>query len=589
MPAEEAFGTMDEYAYVKDADKIFSVAGDEPLDLFLMDKFILQHSNVENISFPAVRLAYIYYTLCKINKIHEGADVGLDFVTSLNRIIERERDDADDGFCPTVVIDEALSALIGDQRGGQQSKRRRGAVLDDTDACNVRDDPDRAVESACLALSVSIKRLPQSRQTLLFKRLEKITRGQSCNAVWHMLRTDTVSATKFYNALVFGSAMMSHDQRSKTFAEGVRFGIEHERVIKTLLEFHVMGGRESVYGGLGLLIDPTSGLLGASIDMCFGVDKTAADDLVTVNANCVIFEIKCRYKYLRDRCDPNVMKILSGQDDQSVIDFILSHPIPGVEYRARGDVPSSREFLLSRDVRFDRKKRSRPGRSPAILRPYLEDLLYVNEKEVSEVIVFDTREMCVSGGDLEPADAHGDPTPRGTRVDEDGCASEPSGGADAFGLGCENTPELVGKLCVFEKRRFTLPVFVNPRHQYYFQTLIQQYVLSQYYIRDHDNPEYINHKDLPTANLVTAVLRRRAPEEVGLELSVGGRVFDCEHVPLFVVVTPVVFDPSFTRDAVTTVLNNWQREAHRKTNLPIWVPNAVNEYVASSIPTPRTP
>lgn len=581
---------MNEYTYVKDADKIFSVAGDEPLDLFIMDKFMLQQSS-ESISFPAVRLAYIYYTFCKINKIHEGVDAGLEFVTSVNKLIDH--DVPRDAFRPTVVIDEALSLLIGDQKSGHHVKRRRNLPLGDVTGCDVTTDPDQAVENACLALSTKLKGLPQSVQTVLFKRLEKITRGQSHNAVWHMLRTDTVSATKFYNALVFGSAMLVSDQRSRSFSEGVRFGVEHECVIKALLEFHVMGGRESICGGLGLLIDPTSGLFGASIDMCFGVEKTVADDLVVVNANSVIFEIKCRYKYLRDKGDPNVTKILSDHDEQSVIDFILSHPIPGVEYRAHGDTPSGREFLVSRDTRFDRKKRSRPGKSPDILKPYLEDLLYVNENETSDVIVFDTKgpRAGYESGDFfsEFRDMRTDSALSDLERRHDALSSDGENDGGAFGLGCEDTPELIDKLCVFEKRRFKLPVFANPRHQYYFQTLIQQYVLSQYYIRDHDNPEYINYKDLPSVNLVTAVLRRRAPEEIGLQLSVGGRSFDCEHVPLFVLITPVVFDPSFTRDAVTTVLRNWQREVHRKTNLSIWVPNAVNEYVASSIPRPRTP
>ncbi|QHX40117.1 ORFL229W.iORF4 [Human betaherpesvirus 5] len=76
---------------------------------------------------------------------------------------------------------------------------------------------------------------------------------------------------------------------------------------------------------------------------------------------------------------------------------------------------------------------------------------------------------------------------------------------------------------------------------------------------------------------------------MGCELLAGGRVFHCDHIPLLLIVTPVVFDPQFTRHAVSTVLDRWSRDLSRKTNLPIWVPNSANEYVVSSVPRPVSP
>lgn len=547
--------------------RVMAMAMDEPLELFLMDKFILHRGSVQDIPFPAVRLTYVFYMLRKINKLCDVSELGKSFVDTVCQLMTKTCSEDEAGRVIR-AFDRAFSSSDAVLAACQSPGGEDGEEGEDADA----------VERACLTMSRKLKYVPDRAQMRLFKHLERLTRGQSGNALWHALRIDTISATKFYKALMFGTSMLNVEpwNGSRGFSDGVRFGVEHERVIKVLLEIHVMNGREPVRGGMGLLIDPTSGLLGASIDMCFGVEKTGEDDLFTVKEGSTVFEIKCRYKYLCERSSPGVSAILTELSESSVIQFLLSHPIPGVEYRASGDMPSNREFLLSRDTRFRTKKRSRPGRAPDMLKPFLPDLLYINESEMSEVIIFDTKEV---GADATINDA------RRARCENSYVCSEEPGHSDPD----SDTPDLIERLCVFEKRRFSLPIFVNPRHQYYFQSLIQQYVLSQYYIRDHSYPEYIDHRDLPKSKLVSAVLRKRDPEEVGRDLQIGRYTFDCEHVPLFIIVTPVNFDPAFTRNAITCVLNNWERETYKRTNLPIWVPNAVNEYVVSSVPRPRTP
>lgn len=554
-----------------EASVAFDVAEDEPLDLFLIDKFVAHGAGVENVPFSALRLTYAFYLFLRINGARRDLDIATVFLAQTRRLVASQ--DEPSFSCPAVL----LTRLLG--RDGE------------AELCRGSSD----VEAACVNLSQRLRALTPSKQIKLFKLLELLSRGQADNAAWHVLRADTVSATKFYGALTAGASLLARpDTRSRGLADGVRFGVEHEPVVKRILEVYVVGADESVDGGLGLLIDPTSGLIGASLDLCFGLDR-ADDGIFWVRPGATIFEVKCRYKYLRDKDDDRVRDLLRAPTEQAIIDFILEHPIPGVEYRESGEIPSGREFLLSRDRRFRVGKRSRPGRSPDILRDHLQDLLYLNERHESQVIVFDT--AFVPGETINAPSDHrvADRATATTNSTEPG---DLTGDADGDGSRLESeivtvdedcTPDLEGRLHLYERARFRLPVFVNPRHQYYFQTLIQQYVLSQYYIKDHPDPESIDHRDLPRVSLVSAVLRRRGAGEPGRGVSVGGRDFDCEHLPLFVIVTPVTFDPAFTRDAVTTVLNNWQREIRRRTGLPIWVQNAVSEYVVSSVPRPETP
>lgn len=524
---------------------IFTVFNDEPLYAFLVDK--LSGVCARPRSFRVLRLLYTHYIFEKVNSVCPDQEITGDFMDRMRAHVYRsDVRPYGDPDCDYSVVVEALG------------------------------------------------RLPYSEQLLLFKSLEKLSRGQSGNPLWHMLRADTVSATKFYQALVTGALVTSVPADDRRAACGVRFGIDHEGVVKALVECYVAKDREPIRGGLGLLIDPESGLLGASIDVCFGVGDRSEDELLHIGSGAVIMEIKCRYKYLRDGDDPSVMRVRRDANADAVIRFVLGHPVPGVEYRAENEIPTGNDFLLSRDERFRGDKKRRQGRSPDILRSYIHNLVRINQDCVSEVIVFDTRAAwadAVSEGMVKGGDRSGDRDVEcGVERHEDATCKGDQGSCENDPDDDDLTPDLLEEIHVYEKARFSLPVFVNPRHQYYFQTLLQHYVLSQYYINDHSNPERIGTSDLPTAHIVSAVLRRRDRDEVGKKLVVGDRRFGCENVPLFIIVTPVVFDPDFARDAINTVTNNWQRHARRNTGLDqLWVPNAVNEYVASLVPRPRTP
>ncbi|AAK57141.1 T98 [Tupaiid betaherpesvirus 1] len=551
---------------------------DEPLDLFIMEKYLLYRDDVKDLPFTVMRLVYLYHILKKINEERRRGEggAGSEFVAAVSRLIQRQTGGGE--FRPIVAeTDETFSVWLGK----------------------------------------TLKYSSPKHITRLFKILEKESRGQSANIIWHALRMNTISGTKFYNALFLGTLTLGVEPTFQAaHAEGVHFGLAHEGLVRALLERYVAWQRPALPGGLGLLIDPTTGLLGASLDVCFGVDKDAAG-LISVEAGSLICEIKCRYKYLRARDDPAVRALLRRPDKDTFAAFILSHRIPGIEYRDVGEAPSVREFLLTRDRTFNNRKRSRPGQVPELLKPYLSDLLYLNESEQSEVIIFDTDapddeesrdgEIGAAEGGAASAKADGgDPGDPGGDLGDLGDPTRPASEPPPFSerddgppasaaAAWEESPEAGGSSAVTttlglrERTRFRLPVFANPRHPYYFQTLVQQYVLSQYYIRGHPNPEYILVQDLPRVRLVSAILRERGPHEIGKRLDVAGQVFDCAHLPLAIIVTPVVFDPTFNRDVLLRVLNRWEREVGRRTGLPIWVPNAVNDYVTSSTPRPPTP
>ncbi|AEV80793.1 deoxyribonuclease [Aotine betaherpesvirus 1] len=536
--------------------KVLAVLDDEPLSMFLMNSFLLHQDGMHNIPFNVLRLVYFYHVFVKVRRVHDFplAEEFVSRVAALTR-------------------DELLRDILANRHAEAQDELR--------EALDSLASSDYEV-TAYVWLSRLFCLVPHYRQIELYQILEKESRGQADSVVWHAIRTDTVSATRFFEAFVGGNVAMAMDARKPWSTPAMTFGFHHEGIVKTLVEFHVMHGREPVRDGLGLLIDPTSGLLGASVDLCFGVSKHSETGTLAIHPAARVYEIKCRYKYLRKKEDPFVQNVLQRHDAEAVVQFIVSHPIPGVEYRPDCETPSAKECLVSHDTLFRHTlKRYRPVKAPEALRYHLDDLLYLNKGQTSEVIVFDAKVLRDETINAEDAVSGGG----------GGSGETPQSYADS-GWGPESeesTPELFNRLDVFEVSRFSLPAFVNPRHHYYFQTLIQQYVLSQYYIKKHPDPERIDCRDLPSVSLVSAIFRERDSDELGKELCVGGRVFHCEHVPLFIIVTPVVLDPRFTRHAVSTVLENWSRDLSRRTSLPIWVPNAANEYVVSSVPRPPTP
>ncbi|CCE56767.1 M98 protein [Murid betaherpesvirus 1] len=501
--------------------RVFDGLSSESFDIYCLYNLLDIKERVSSVPVCALRLAYFRSVFNKINLTHDGPGLATNFLS----IVDREVSNA----------------------GGESTVR----------------DAVGGVEGAQFALARAIFRLPARRLLRVMKAIERDSRGQAANPVWHALRVDTVSATRFHDVLATRKIAFRKDLDVRHSSEAVRFGMQCESAIAQVLREFVAEGRGGV-SDIGLLLDPASGVLGASLDFCSGLSRDD-DGLLVVAPGAAIFEIKCRFKYLRSRDDRAVQGLLDDPGLQSFADFILDHHTPAVEFRHQGQLPTSRECLVSYDRVFRQScKRRRTGVVSESLRLWIDGLIKENSEVLSTVFVFDAR---AAEGETGAATCVGDD-------DED------------FILSAERPPLY---LDLFLKAAFAAPVFANPRHPYYCQTLVQHYVLSQYYINAHRDPERMSPDELPSVYLVSAILRKRDESERGRVIRINGHRSDCDEVPLCVVVTPVRLDPHFARDAVSSVLDVWEGDIGKKTGLALWVQSAVNSYVAACIPTPRTP
>ncbi|AWV68019.1 M98 protein [Murid betaherpesvirus 1] len=502
--------------------RVFDGLSSESFDIYCLYNLLDIKERVSSVPVCALRLAYFRSVFNKINLTHDGPGLATNFLS----IVDREVSNA----------------------GGESTVR----------------DAVGGVEGAQFALARAIFRLPARRLLRVLKAIERDSRGQAANPVWHALRVDTVSATRFHDVLATRKIAFRKDLDVRHSSEAVRFGMQCESVIAQVLREFVAEGRGGV-SDIGLLLDPASGVLGASLDFCSGLSRDD-DGLLVVAPGAAIFEIKCRFKYLRSRDDRAVQGLLDDPGLRSFAEFILDHHTPAIEFRHQGQLPTSRECLVSYDRVFRQTcKRRRTGVVSESLRLWIDGLIKENSEVLSTVFVFDAR-------------AAESETGAATCVGDDG--------DEDFILSAERPPLY---LDLFLKAAFAAPVFANPRHPYYCQTLVQHYVLSQYYINAHRDPERMSPDELPSVYLVSAILRKRDESERGRVIRINGHRSDCDEVPLCVVVTPVRLDPHFARDAVSSVLDVWEGDIGKKTGLALWVQSAVNGYVAACIPTPRTP
>lgn len=167
------------------------------------------------------------------------------------------------------------------------------------------------------------------------------------------------------------------------------------------------------------------------------------------------------------------------------------------------------------------------------LKPDITKLIEINQHRKSTVLIFDCWEECVEGQ---------------------------SG------------------LTVYEKARFEIDAFMNPKHPYYFQCLVQHYVLTQFYINERTSST-AGLRDLPTVCIASVIFRKRTKGETFVR--VGESLYLDEEVPLILIVTPISFKPEFTSFAVRDVLNTWKSEIKKQTDLEIWACSAVKQFVTA--------
>nr|UOW86812.1 MAG: UL12 protein [Bovine alphaherpesvirus 1] len=271
----------------------------------------------------------------------------------------------------------------------------------------------------------------------------------------------------------------------------------------------------------GLLIDPRTGALGASIDMLV-CDRDARGELAPHPTQTAlgVFEIKCRAKYAFDPDDGARRRARTppccGRSAAALRAFLRSVRRPGVEHCPPDGCPGAAEALASCADAWAPPPPA--GAAPA--------------RRCSE---FDWRHLALNRSVT-------------SRV---WLFNEPAAHSGAIGLATWDTGEAA----------LEAPLFANPRHANFKQILVQSYVLAGHF------PERA-----AAPHLVTFIGRqRRAREQGPLEVRAGPGAETCTvpregAVPVLLIATPVVVDGELARES----LEQPAREAFRAAVKESW-------------------
>lgn len=365
-----------------------------------------------------------------------------------------------------------------------------------------------------------------------FKAIERITRGQSENILWHVVRDRIITGSQIDYFIKTGNLKSSIMRLVQPIQPFMNFGQTHEPLVKKLLTLYVTKNPDPFEKGMGVLIDPASGVFAASLDMCDGV--TVTGDVWKIEKEAKIYEIKCRASYTLESTISQIADLIRCPDEEHFIRLVQAFTFPLVEYREHNRFFSVSEYLVTHDKRYDTKKKRRTLNENS---KDLLELIKQNTYNKSTVMIFDAQ--------------------------------------------LEN--EVYNCKMVAQ---FTAPIFFNPRHPYLYQGLLQYYVVSQYYISDCSCPERIVPTDLPKLYFASAIFRKR-PEK--LPVCAGDKQFiDCE-LPLILIVTPVTLAEKPVTSVIRAAFDKFQTHIHRETNRQVWEPGFLNGFVASHYVQDATP
>ncbi len=208
------------------------------------------------------------------------------------------------------------------------------------------------------------------------------------------------------------------------------------------------------------MISPTDGIFGVSLDLCVNVESQG-DFILFTDRSC-IYEIKCRFKYLFSKSEfdpiyPSYTALYKRPCKRSFIRFINSIARPTVEYVPDGRLPSEGDYLLTQDEAWNlkdvRKRKLGPGHD------LVADSLAANRGVESMLYVM----------------------------------TDPSENAGRIGI----------------KDRVPVNIFINPRHNYFYQVLLQYKIVGDY-VR-HSGGGKPGRDCSPRVNIVTAFFRKRSP------------------------------------------------------------------------------
>ncbi|AGG16106.1 alkaline exonuclease [Elephant endotheliotropic herpesvirus 1A] len=369
------------------------------------------------------------------------------------------------------------------------------------------------------------------------KIVEKMTRGQSSNLLWFLVR----------NELVTGSSVVkqcSYKPGLNSVAHGIFrpasrfevFGKVHEPIVRDVIATFVERRPIPVSETLGLLIDPFSGTFGASIDLCYGIEEHD-DGFITVGERAHVYEIKCMARYIYSAAD--VEGFLDNPTLKGFASLIKGATFPLIEHRLPGATPSSGAHIVSHDRMFET---NRKRKSIYESNDHVRRLLNLNRGVKSTVYIFREKSQ---------------PNER-----------------DKLTLECLAT--------------FTANIFLNARHKYFDQTSMQYFVVTQHYINDHPDPECIEPDTLPRVSVVTALFKTRT---IGTHhsLEVNRKTYPNSAIPFALIVTPVAFDAEILSVFLRETFDNYAQQVYNKSKIRLWDPNFLRGFVASHRELEKTP
>ncbi|QDQ69245.1 deoxyribonuclease [Colobine gammaherpesvirus 1] len=363
------------------------------------------------------------------------------------------------------------------------------------------------VYDACVAMD------PHARHAICAL-VEKATRHQSSNPLWDALRDGIISSSKFHWAVkqqnasrkIFNPCPIANNH----FVAGpLAFGLRCEDVVKKLLTVLIHPGEPSCMH-YGFMQSPHNGIFGVSLDFAVNV-RTDADDCLQFDPDCRVYEIKCRFKYTfsKNEFDPiyqAYQQLYGKPNKQTLKSFFYSIQKPAVEYVGNGKLPSESDYLVAYDREWEvchRKKRKLTS-----VYQFVKECMLHNSTAESDVYVL-----------TDPQNSQ-------------------------------------GKISI--KAHFKANLFVNVRHSYFYQVLLQGSIVQEYISLDRGTKTLGTQKNY----LATGFFRKRSFQDpVDCTIGEFTRLDPHVEIPTLLILTPVYFPRGTRHHLLHQAAEFWTKSA----------------------------
>ncbi|ATI21925.1 ORF37 [Alcelaphine gammaherpesvirus 1] len=370
-------------------------------------------------------------------------------------------------------------------------------------------------------------------QAQICEHIERLTRGQGGNVLWEVLRDGVISSSKLLkfvkqqtpDSKIFNPIPI---QKNHYVASPVAFGVRNETVVKKLISELVVEEGIGCVTEFGFMLSPNDGIFGVSLDMCTNASMSD-HNTVEFTSTTTIYEIKCRYKYLFSKCDYDPIyqayqKLYNSPGRQELIDFIQSIQKPTVEYVSRGRLPTQNDYLLSFDRSWDfgppkRKRKLTSGHK------ITEQCMKYNCYTESKVIIL--TDPALTSGKIEV------------------------------------------------KGSFFVDIYINPRHAYYHQCMLQYKIVTNYVqLTKGDSCKHTH----PGVFLVSAFFRKRNSADFPKTYIKTERSFvDASvEIPVLLIITPVFVPHGPLVDTLEQAIKFWQVAVKEEFNHWPWAPTSLS-------------